>query len=84
MLAVAGVAAVDNCLAGYNSSIFAYGQTGAGKTFTIIGNIANPEKRGLAPRVFDYLFSKIGENENTRGPETVKYNCRCARGGWGM
>ncbi|KAG2455162.1 hypothetical protein HYH02_000978 [Chlamydomonas schloesseri] len=75
---LAGVAAVDNCLAGYNSSIFAYGQTGAGKTFTIIGNISNPEKRGLAPRVFDYLFSKIGENENTRGPETVKYNCRAS------
>jgi len=25
----------DGCLEGYNGSIFAYGQTGAGKTFTI-------------------------------------------------
>jgi len=25
----------DSCLEGYNGSIFAYGQTGAGKTFTI-------------------------------------------------
>jgi hypothetical protein len=27
----------DSCLEGYNGSIFAYGQTGAGKTFTIQG-----------------------------------------------
>lgn len=25
----------DGCLEGYNGTIFAYGQTGAGKTFTI-------------------------------------------------
>ncbi|GLC72382.1 hypothetical protein PLESTF_001241600 [Pleodorina starrii] len=75
---LAGLVAVDNCLAGYNSSIFAYGQTGAGKTFTVIGNISCPEKRGLAPRVFEYLFAKITDHENARGPDAVKYNCRCA------
>ncbi|GIL43358.1 hypothetical protein Vafri_1134 [Volvox africanus] len=75
---LAGQVAVDNCLAGYNSSIFAYGQTGAGKTFTVIGQISCPEKRGLAPRVFEYLFTKITDHENARGPDTVKFNCRCA------
>lgn len=35
-------------------------------------------QRGLAPRVFDYLFQKITDQENARGPDTVKYNCRCA------
>ena len=34
---VAGLPVVDNCMAGYNSSIFAYGQTGAGKTYTMLG-----------------------------------------------
>ncbi|PNH12660.1 Kinesin-like protein KIF15 [Tetrabaena socialis] len=75
---LAGLVAVDNCLAGYNSSIFAYGQTGAGKTFTVIGQINSPEMRGLAPRVFDYLFQKITDHENARGLETVKYNCKCS------
>ena len=28
---------VDQCLEGYNGAIFAYGQTGAGKTFTMLG-----------------------------------------------
>ena len=27
----------DSCMQGYNGTIFAYGQTGAGKTFTIQG-----------------------------------------------
>ena len=28
---------MENCLAGYNSCIFAYGHTGSGKTFTMLG-----------------------------------------------
>jgi hypothetical protein len=27
----------DSCMQGYNGTIFAYGQTGAGKTYTIQG-----------------------------------------------
>lgn len=40
--AVAGAPIVDNCMAGYNSSIFAYGQTGAGKTYTMLGKLGGP------------------------------------------
>ena len=48
---------------GYNCTIFAYGQTGAGKTFTMMG--VNPENknyhelRGLVPRTLEYLFDNI-------------------------
>jgi len=38
-IAVAGHPIVENCIAGYNSSIFAYGQTGAGKTHTMQGSL---------------------------------------------
>ncbi len=43
-------------MAGYNSSIFAYGQTGAGKTYTMMGVMAatgeppSDHVRGLALR----------------------------------
>lgn len=37
LVAGAGKPIVDNCMGGYNSSIFAYGQTGAGKTYTMQG-----------------------------------------------
>lgn len=35
---------MENCLAGYNSSIFAYGQTGAGKTHTMQGSLHDPDE----------------------------------------
>ena len=44
MFAVAGHPIVENCLAGYNSSIFAYGQTGAGKTYTMIGQLGKSDQ----------------------------------------
>ena len=44
VFAVAGHPIVENCLAGYNSSIFAYGQTGAGKTYTMIGQLGKSDQ----------------------------------------
>lgn len=32
---------IDHILSGYNSTVFAYGMTGAGKTHTIFGNLQN-------------------------------------------
>lgn len=40
LCAGAGKPIVDNCMGGYNSTIFAYGQTGAGKTYTMQGPLA--------------------------------------------
>lgn len=48
------------CLAaleGFNASIFAYGQTGAGKTHTIKGS--KGENKGILPRSLDYIFQHI-------------------------
>lgn len=41
---------------GYNSSIFAYGPTGSGKSFTMLGTNENP---GLAYRTFSSIFKEI-------------------------
>ena len=50
---------VESVLEGYNGTIFAYGQTGTGKTFTMEGNCKNPEERGIIPRTFDQIFGTI-------------------------
>ncbi|XP_076621666.1 kinesin-like protein KIF6 [Colletes latitarsis] len=50
---------VESALDGYNGTIFAYGQTASGKTYSIIGNQRNHEERGIVPRSLQYLFDVI-------------------------
>lgn len=52
---------VTLALNGYNSTIFSYGQTGAGKTFTMTGTTNNFQQRGIIPRAINQLFSEIKE-----------------------
>ena len=44
-------------------TIFAYGQTGTGKTFTMEGVRAVPELRGIIPNSFAHIFGKIAKAE---------------------
>lgn len=48
------------CTAG---TIFAYGQTGTGKTFTMEGVRAVPELRGIIPNSFAHIFGHIAKAE---------------------
>jgi hypothetical protein len=53
--------AVFSILEGYNSTIFAYGQTGTGKTYTMEGftyNNTDPQ-RGIIPRSIEEIFNYI-------------------------
>jgi len=50
--------AVAAALAGYNAAIIAYGQTGAGKTFTMEGASSGP-LRGIVPRAVEDAFAGI-------------------------
>ncbi|XP_037635231.1 kinesin-like protein KIF3A isoform X5 [Sebastes umbrosus] len=65
---------VDSVLAGYNGTIFAYGQTGTGKTFTMEGVRAVPELRGIIPNSFAHVFGHIAKAEgDTRFLVRVSY-----------
>ena len=47
---------------GYNATIFAYGQTGTGKTYTMEGfneGASTAEKRGIIPRAIEQIFGHI-------------------------
>ena len=52
---------VLSMLEGYNSTIFAYGQTGTGKTYTMEGFTynSNDPNRGIIPRSIDEIFNYI-------------------------
>ncbi|KAL3310065.1 Kinesin-like protein kif3a, partial [Cichlidogyrus casuarinus] len=55
---------VDNVLEGYNGTIFAYGQTGTGKTFTMEGDRSIPEMKGIIPNSFAHIFGLIAKADS--------------------
>lgn len=44
---------------GVNGTILAYGQTGAGKSFTMIGDTRNYQHRGIAPRAIAQVYEEV-------------------------
>ena len=63
---------VDDILNGYNGTVFAYGQTGAGKSYTMMGaDIDDEEQRGIIPRIVEQMFASI-----LRSPENIEYTVR--------
>lgn len=60
-----GYPIVESCIQGYNGTIFAYGQTGTGKTFTMEGEDNPHENRGIIPRSFEQIFYAVEQNPET-------------------
>ncbi|XP_059520915.1 kinesin-like protein KIF9 isoform X1 [Myotis daubentonii] len=52
---------VSQALDGYNGTIMCYGQTGAGKTYTMTGTTENYKHRGILPRALQQVFRMIEE-----------------------
>ncbi len=54
---------VNSALSGMNATVFAYGQTASGKTYTVRGREGDP---GLVSLAVEYLFAQV-EQEKSRG-----------------
>ncbi|XP_023990816.1 kinesin-like protein KIF3B [Salvelinus sp. IW2-2015] len=54
---------VDSVLQGFNGTILAYGQTGTGKTFTMLG-MPTDNERGIIPNSFNHIFTQISRSQN--------------------
>lgn len=62
---------VQSVMDGFNGCIFAYGQTGTGKTFTMQGSASNP---GIIPRTFEQIWEHINTcTENMQFLVSVSY-----------
>jgi kinesin family protein 5 len=55
---------IDGVLSGYNGTLFAYGQTGTGKTHTMMGEDVHADSRGIIPRALDHIFEAVEENSD--------------------
>ncbi|XP_024884626.1 kinesin-like protein unc-104 isoform X14 [Temnothorax curvispinosus] len=56
---------LEHAFEGYNVCIFAYGQTGAGKSYTMMGKQEEGQE-GIIPQICKDLFSKISYTSNER------------------
>ena len=61
-----GKPVLDSLFDGYNACVLAYGQSGTGKTYTMLGT---PSEPGLAQRLCAAIFDRI----------TTEDNCHIAR-----
>ncbi|VEL27397.1 unnamed protein product [Protopolystoma xenopodis] len=65
---------VADVLNGYNGTIFAYGQTSSGKTFTMEGVLGDPVFQGIIPRIIHDIFNHIYQmDENLEFHIKVSY-----------
>ncbi|KAM5472250.1 Kinesin heavy chain [Microsporum audouinii] len=63
---------VDDIMNGYNGTVFAYGQTGAGKSYTMMGSdIDDPDGKGIIPRIVEQIFTSI-----LTSPGNIEYTVR--------
>ncbi|XP_037088906.1 kinesin-like protein unc-104 [Pollicipes pollicipes] len=58
-----GVEMLDHAFQGYNVCIFAYGQTGAGKSYTMMGK-AEHDQEGIIPRICRNLFQRVSNSND--------------------
>ena len=84
-----GLPLLKKFLSGYNSTIFAYGQTGTGKTHTIIGPLESlfddkNENFGLVPNILNFKIKKKEEakkiiiESSKEKVKKVEYNLSCS------
>lgn len=80
---------LSSFIQGYNCTIFAYGQTGAGKTHTILGPFdtlydESNQSHGLIPRILSYLFNQesiasvLNNQSQSSNKKEVSYSIKCS------
>ncbi|NXW74894.1 KIF9 protein, partial [Hirundo rustica] len=64
---------VSKALQGYNGTIMCYGQTGAGKTYTMTGAASEYRDRGIIPRAIQQVFKSASEFLNILVSVRISY-----------
>uniref|UniRef100_A0A8C7PWD5 Kinesin-like protein n=1 Tax=Oncorhynchus mykiss TaxID=8022 RepID=A0A8C7PWD5_ONCMY len=59
-----GRGVVLGALEGYNGTVMCFGQTGAGKTYTMTGATENYKQRGIIPRALQEVFHEVEQRSD--------------------
>ena len=57
---------VDSVLDGFNGTVFAYGQTGCGKSYTMMGVRDPATQLGVIPRTFEHIFDRAATTSSVK------------------
>lgn len=68
-----GAAVTQSALDGFNGTLMCYGQTGAGKTFTMTGTTENYKHRGIIPRAIAHVFREVKNRTDSAITVRVSY-----------
>jgi kinesin family protein 11 len=69
---------ISEVLAGYNCTVFAYGQTGTGKTFTMEGERSNDASVSWdTVSMFIFIFISLLSFLKERKAMTIRFMCVC-------
>lgn len=64
---------INGALSGYNGTVFCYGQTSSGKTFTMEGVPHDSKLKGIIPRMMEYIFTAISSF-----PSELEFSVKCS------
>ena len=64
---------IDDVFKGFESTVFAYGQTGTGKTHTMEGNLKNSDDYGIIPRSAIKIFEDLRQPQYSNHTIFVSY-----------
>jgi kinesin family protein 6/9 len=64
---------ISSSTRGFNGTVFAYGPTGSGKTFTMSGSSSNFNYRGIIPRSITRLFQELGGKIEYESKVSISY-----------
>ena len=64
---------IASALDGYSGSLLCYGQTGAGKTFTMTGAQTDYKYRGIIPRVLSSIYQEINSRYEHQIKVSISY-----------
>ena len=66
-----GIEILDNAWLGYHCCLFAYGQTGAGKSYSMVGYGPN---KGIVPISCEEIFARINKNDNPNKEFQIQFS----------